>query len=97
MALWMESYGFGTFQIRRWRFGMRWTAKHASSLQLTFARMGSMPSLAPMMADASFMTRRYPADRTGFVVSPSSGFLFFVITVFSPVVTYFSVCALISV
>lgn len=58
----MESYGSGTFRTRRWRCGTRWTAKHASSLQLTSAKMGNTPSSAPMMADASSMTQRCPAE-----------------------------------
>lgn len=99
----MESYGSGTFQTRRWRFGMKWMAKHASSLQLTFAKMGSMPSSAPTMADAFSMTRRYPAELTcllkhGFIMSSLSFFFFChdgIHSSFNQV--YFSVCTFISV
>lgn len=76
---------------------MRWMAKHASSLQLTSAKTGSTPSLAPTMADVSSMTQRYPVKliyllNHYLIMSLRSHFVMTVsIQVYFPVGTFISV------
>lgn len=56
----MANSDFGTFQTRRWLYGMRWMVKHDSSRPPTSAKMENTQSSAPTTDAAFFTTQRCP-------------------------------------